>query len=89
MFRDAVRITPDNDAPLLANALMTHVRRLGTIRARVEGGWWRGKSAIQEVPRSSAMTFPSLGRLPGGTSSTVPRSLVTACSVSKTSCSSA
>jgi 5'-nucleotidase / UDP-sugar diphosphatase len=36
-FRDARRITPDHDAPLLANQVMTYVRRLGTVRARVEG----------------------------------------------------
>jgi len=37
MFRDAKRITPDNDAPLLANEVMVHIRRLGTIRTQVEG----------------------------------------------------
>ena len=31
-FRDAKRITPDNDAPLQANQVMTYVRRLGTVR---------------------------------------------------------
>jgi 5'-nucleotidase/UDP-sugar diphosphatase len=36
-FRDAKRITPDHDAPLQANQVMAHVRRLGTVRARVEG----------------------------------------------------
>jgi 5'-nucleotidase / UDP-sugar diphosphatase len=36
-FRDAKRITPDHDAPLQANQVMTYVRRLGTVRARVEG----------------------------------------------------
>jgi 5'-nucleotidase / UDP-sugar diphosphatase len=36
-FRDARRITPDNDAPLVANAVMVYVRRLGTVRAQVEG----------------------------------------------------
>jgi 2',3'-cyclic-nucleotide 2'-phosphodiesterase (5'-nucleotidase family) len=37
VFRDAKRITPDNDAPLLANAVMALVRRLGTVRNQVEG----------------------------------------------------
>jgi 2',3'-cyclic-nucleotide 2'-phosphodiesterase (5'-nucleotidase family) len=36
-FRDAKRITPDNDAPLLANEVMTYIRRLGTVRAAPEG----------------------------------------------------
>jgi 2',3'-cyclic-nucleotide 2'-phosphodiesterase (5'-nucleotidase family) len=36
-FRDARRITPDNDAPLVANAVMIYVRHLGTVRAQVEG----------------------------------------------------
>ncbi len=36
-FRDAKRITPDNDAPLQANQVMSYIRRLGTVRARVEG----------------------------------------------------
>lgn len=36
-FRDAKRITPDADAPLLANAVMAHIRRLGTVRTGVEG----------------------------------------------------
>ena len=36
-FRDAKRITPDNDAPLQANQVMAYVRRLGTVRPRVEG----------------------------------------------------
>jgi 2',3'-cyclic-nucleotide 2'-phosphodiesterase (5'-nucleotidase family) len=37
MLRDAKRITPDNDAPLLATEVMNYVRRLGTIRTGVEG----------------------------------------------------
>jgi 2',3'-cyclic-nucleotide 2'-phosphodiesterase (5'-nucleotidase family) len=36
-FRDAKRITPDNDAPLVANEVMVHVRRVGTVRTGVEG----------------------------------------------------
>ena len=36
-FRDAKRITPDHDAPLQANQVMAHVRRLGMVRSRVEG----------------------------------------------------
>ncbi len=36
-FRDAKRITPDNDAPLVANEVMVFIRRLGTVRTGVEG----------------------------------------------------
>ena len=36
-FRDARRITPDNDAPLLPNEVMTYVRRIGTVRTGIEG----------------------------------------------------
>jgi len=35
-FRDAQRITPENDAPLLASEVMTYIRRLGTLRRNVE-----------------------------------------------------
>jgi 5'-nucleotidase / UDP-sugar diphosphatase len=37
MFRDAKRITPDHDAPLLANEVMTYIRQRGTLATRVEG----------------------------------------------------
>lgn len=37
MLQGARRVTPDNDAPLLANEVMTYVRRLGTVRTGVEG----------------------------------------------------
>jgi 5'-nucleotidase / UDP-sugar diphosphatase len=36
-FRDAKRITPDNDAPLLANAVMAYILKLGTVRTTVDG----------------------------------------------------
>lgn len=36
-LRDAPRILPDSDAPLLANAVMSYVRSAGTIRTPVEG----------------------------------------------------
>jgi 5'-nucleotidase/UDP-sugar diphosphatase len=36
-FRDAKRITPENDAPLLANEVMDYIRNLGTVRAMVGG----------------------------------------------------
>jgi 2',3'-cyclic-nucleotide 2'-phosphodiesterase (5'-nucleotidase family) len=36
-FRTARRIMPDDDAPLLANEVMVHLRRLGTVHAAVEG----------------------------------------------------
>jgi 2',3'-cyclic-nucleotide 2'-phosphodiesterase (5'-nucleotidase family) len=37
MFRDATRITPDNDAPMLINEVVDHLRRLGTAKTDVEG----------------------------------------------------
>ena len=36
-LRDAKRILPDEDSPLLANEVMVYVRRLGTVRTGVEG----------------------------------------------------
>jgi 5'-nucleotidase / UDP-sugar diphosphatase len=36
-FRDAKRVTPDNDAPLMANQVMAYIRRLGTVRTGVDG----------------------------------------------------
>jgi len=37
MFRDATRVTPDNDAPMLVNEVVGYLRRLGTARTGVEG----------------------------------------------------
>jgi 2',3'-cyclic-nucleotide 2'-phosphodiesterase (5'-nucleotidase family) len=37
MFRDALRVTPDNDAPLLVNEVVEYLRALGTVRTDVEG----------------------------------------------------
>jgi 5'-nucleotidase/UDP-sugar diphosphatase len=37
MFRDAKRITPDNDAPLMVNEVVGYLRKLGTARTGVEG----------------------------------------------------
>ena len=37
LLRDAKRITPDNDAPLLATEVMNYIRRLGTVRTGIEG----------------------------------------------------
>ena len=37
MFRDARRITPDNDAPLMVNEVVEYLRKLGTVRTGVEG----------------------------------------------------
>jgi 2',3'-cyclic-nucleotide 2'-phosphodiesterase (5'-nucleotidase family) len=37
MFRDALRITPDNDAPLLVNEVVEYLRRIGTATTDVEG----------------------------------------------------
>ena len=34
-FRDARRVLSDDDAPILANAVMTYIQRLGTVRATV------------------------------------------------------
>jgi 2',3'-cyclic-nucleotide 2'-phosphodiesterase (5'-nucleotidase family) len=37
MFRDAKRITPDNDAPMMVNEVVQYLRRIGTARTGVEG----------------------------------------------------
>jgi 2',3'-cyclic-nucleotide 2'-phosphodiesterase (5'-nucleotidase family) len=37
MFRDAPRILPDADGPLVTNEVIDYVQRLGTVRPRVEG----------------------------------------------------
>ena len=37
MFRDAKRITPDNDAPMMVNEVVEYLRRIGTARTGVEG----------------------------------------------------
>jgi 5'-nucleotidase / UDP-sugar diphosphatase len=37
MFRDAKRITPDNDAPLMVSEVVGYLRRIGTARTGVEG----------------------------------------------------
>jgi hypothetical protein len=37
-FRDAKRITPDNDAPLMANEVMVYIRKLGTSVILAVGG---------------------------------------------------
>lgn len=37
MFRDAIRITPDNDAPMLVNEVVEYLRRIGTWKTGVEG----------------------------------------------------
>jgi 2',3'-cyclic-nucleotide 2'-phosphodiesterase (5'-nucleotidase family) len=37
MLREARRITPDNDAPLLVNEVVDYLRKLGTVRTGVEG----------------------------------------------------
>jgi 5'-nucleotidase/UDP-sugar diphosphatase len=37
MFREAKRITPDADAPLLANEVMNYLRALGVVKTSVEG----------------------------------------------------
>jgi 2',3'-cyclic-nucleotide 2'-phosphodiesterase (5'-nucleotidase family) len=36
-FRDAKRVLPDKDSPLLANDVMVYLRKLGTVRTGVEG----------------------------------------------------
>jgi 2',3'-cyclic-nucleotide 2'-phosphodiesterase (5'-nucleotidase family) len=36
MLRDALRITPDNDAPMLVNEVAEYVRKIGTVRSTVE-----------------------------------------------------
>ena len=37
MFRDARRITPDNDAPMLVNEVVEYLRKIGTARTGIEG----------------------------------------------------
>jgi 5'-nucleotidase / UDP-sugar diphosphatase len=37
MFRDALHVTPDNDAPMLVNEVVEYLRKLGTVRTGVEG----------------------------------------------------
>jgi len=37
MLREARRVMPDNDAPLLVNEVVDYVRKLGVVRTRVEG----------------------------------------------------
>ena len=37
MFRDANRVTPDNDAPMLVNEVVDYLRKLGTAKTAVEG----------------------------------------------------
>jgi 2',3'-cyclic-nucleotide 2'-phosphodiesterase (5'-nucleotidase family) len=37
MFREASRVTPDNDAPLLANEVVDYIKRIGTVTTGVEG----------------------------------------------------
>ena len=36
-FRDAKPLLPPDDSPLLANEVMAHLRKLGTVRTGVEG----------------------------------------------------
>ena len=35
--RDAKHLLPTDDSPLLANEVMVHLRRLGTVRTGIEG----------------------------------------------------
>lgn len=37
MFRDATRVTPDNDAPLMVNEIVEYLRKIGTANTGVEG----------------------------------------------------
>ncbi|MEJ0078602.1 MAG: bifunctional UDP-sugar hydrolase/5'-nucleotidase [Alphaproteobacteria bacterium] len=37
MFANALRITPDNDAPLMVNEVVQYLRGLGTVRTGIEG----------------------------------------------------
>ena len=39
MLRDALRITPDNDAPLMVNEVVEYLRQLGTARTGWKAGW--------------------------------------------------
>ena len=86
MFRDASRITPDNDAPMMVNEVVEYLRSSGR-RDRVSRGGWRRSSSSSSTGRSSAITLPSFGSVPGATSFTAPLSFVTDCNVSATVCS--
>jgi 5'-nucleotidase/UDP-sugar diphosphatase len=37
MFRDAPRLLPDNDGPLMANDVMVYLKKLGTIKTGIDG----------------------------------------------------
>ncbi len=37
MFRDAKRIAPDGDGPLMANDVMAYLKKIGTVRSTVDG----------------------------------------------------
>jgi 5'-nucleotidase/UDP-sugar diphosphatase len=37
MFRDARRVTPENDAPMMVNEVVEYLRKIGTARTTVEG----------------------------------------------------
>jgi 5'-nucleotidase / UDP-sugar diphosphatase len=37
MFRNAPRLLPETDAPLLANEVMFYIRKLGTVKTGVGG----------------------------------------------------
>ena len=37
MFRDAKRVTPENDAPMMVNEVVEYLRKIGTARTGVEG----------------------------------------------------
>ena len=79
MFRDAKRVTPDNDAPLMVNEVVEYLRRLGTVRTGVEEQDCGEVVSRYPTGRSSAITLPSFGSEPGATSFTAPFSFVTAC----------
>jgi hypothetical protein len=37
MLRDAKHLLPTDDSPMVANEVMAHVSRMGTVRTGVEG----------------------------------------------------
>src|SRR5262249_37077660 len=97
VFRDAKPLLSALDAPLLSNPVIAPIKTLGTVRTGAHGRiGLKGATAAGEIDRSatdamryptgrsSVITLPSFGRLPGATSFTSPPSFVTARSVATT-----
>ena len=53
-LRDARRLLPDDDSPLLANQVMEYLRQIGTVRTGVEGRIVFDEFSACNAPRSAA-----------------------------------